>query len=128
MSKRATIAMLAGAALAAILVASPAISDEKKAAAKDTAVKGEILDLSCYVGHGGSGPGHAECAASCLKGGAAMGLLGADGTVYVLFADHSDSGPFEQEKGFAGKKVEVTGEVHSKGNLKGITMHGVKAL
>lgn len=99
-----------------------------KAEEKTSAVKGEVLDLSCYIGHGGQGEGHAGCAAKCLKGGAPMGLLGTDGAVYVLFADHSDGSAYEKAKEFAGKNVEVTGEVATKGTLKGITVHGVKAL
>jgi hypothetical protein len=53
---------------------------------------------------------------------------GTDGTVYVLLADHSDGSPYEKAKEFAGKNVEVTGEIATKGTLKGITVHGVKAL
>ena len=97
-------------------------------AEKPSVVKGEVLDLSCYMGHGGEGEGHAGCAAKCLKGGAPMGLLGTDGAVYLLFADHGDASAYEKTKEFAGKKVEVTGELASKGTLKGITVHGVKAL
>lgn len=106
-------------------------ADEKaagKAAPKPSVVKGEVLDLSCYMGHGGEGEGHAGCAAKCVKGGQPMGLLGTDGVVYVLFADHGDAAAFEKAKDFAGKKVEVTGDVAAKGGLKGITVQGVKAL
>jgi hypothetical protein len=63
-----------------------------------------------------------------LKGGQPMGLLGTDGTVYVLIGDHMDASAFEKTKEFAGKKVEVTGEVAAKGGMKGITVTGVKAL
>src|SRR5215831_14135979 len=98
----ATIGVLATAAL----VAAPAAADEKKAAAKDKAVQGEILDLACYIGHGASGPSHADCAKECAKGGQPMGLLSSDGTVYVLLADHEDSGPFDKAKDLAGKKAE----------------------
>jgi len=99
-----------------------------KAPDKTSSVQGEVLDLSCYLGHGGMGEGHSGCAAKCLKGGQPMGLLGTDGTVYVLFADHGDAAPYEQAKDFAGKKVEITGDVATKSGLKGITVHGVKAL
>jgi len=120
------------ATLAAVALAyAGAVAAEGKAMAKAeaaSAVKGEVLDLSCYVGHGGQGEGHAGCAAKCLQGGAPMGLLGTDGAVYVLFADHSDGSAYEKAKEFAGKNVEVTGEVATKGTLKGITVHGVKAL
>ena len=127
MNVRAMTAMMA----AILLTTAGVVAAEKMAAAKEDkagAVQGEVLDLSCYLGHGGMGEGHAGCAAKCLKGGQPMGLLGTDGTVYMLFADHGDPAAFEKAKEFAGKKVEVTGEVASKGGLKGITVHGVKAL
>ena len=124
--------MFAAAAVAVALVCSAGFAADEKAAAKaeekSSAIKGEVLDLSCYLGHGGMGEGHAGCAAKCVKGGAPVGLLGTDGTVYVLFADHSDGAPYEQAKELAGKKVEVTGDVASKSGMKGITVHGVKAL
>jgi ABC-type phosphate/phosphonate transport system substrate-binding protein len=118
-------------AVVALAVSAATAADEKAAAkAEDKAsvVKGEVLDLSCYLGHGGMGEGHAGCAAKCVKGGAPVGLLGADGTVYVLYADHSDGSPYEQVKDLAGKKVEVTGDVASKSGMKGLTVHAVKAL
>ena len=128
MKARMMFATMAVAALAF----SGAVAAEGKAMAKveekASVVKGEVLDLSCYMGHGGEGEGHAGCAAKCLKGGQPMGLLGTDGAVYVLFADHGDASAYEKAKDFAGKKVEVTGEVATKGALKGITVHGVKAL
>ena len=123
--------LLFAAGVALVLACSAATAgDEKtaKAEAKASVVTGEVLDLSCYLGHGGMGEGHAGCAAKCVKGGAPVGLLGADGTVYVLFADHSDGSPYEQVKELAGKKVEVTGNVASKSGMKGITVQGVKAL
>ena len=30
-------------------------------------VKGEVLDLSCYIKSGAKGAGHAACAKSCVK-------------------------------------------------------------
>jgi hypothetical protein len=97
-------------------------------ASSDTTVKGEILDLACYVGHNASGAEHAPCAEKCLKSGQPMGLKAADGTVYLLFADHGNASSFEEAKGFAGKTVEVTGEMESRDGIQGITVHGVKAL
>ena len=123
--------MFATMAVSALVFSGAAMADEKAMAhpaEKASAVQGEVLDLACYVGHGGQGEGHAGCAAKCLKSGQPMGLLGTDGTVYILIADHSDASAFEKTKDYAGKKVEITGEVATKGTLKGITVHGVKAL
>ncbi len=128
MKVRAMLAVLAVGILACSIAVAAEGKAAEKPAAKATAVQGEVLDLACYMGHGAKGEGHAGCAAKCLKSGQPMGLLGTDGTVYLLMADHTDSSGFEKAKDLAGKKVEVTGEVSTQGTMKGITVSGVKAL
>ena len=90
-------------------------------------VKGEVLDMSCYIAHGAKGEDHAGCAKKCVKGGQPMGLLAADGTVYLLYAGHDDASPYEKTKDFAGQQVEVTGKAATKAGIKGIEVRGVKA-
>ena len=128
MTTRMMFATMAAVALAVTGALAAGEKATEKAGEKTSVVSGEVLDLSCYLGHGGMGEGHAGCAAKCVKGGQPMGLLGADGAVYVLFADHADAAAFEKAKDLAGKKVEVTGDVATKDGLKGLTVHGVKAL
>ncbi len=105
------------------LLAAPALADGKA-----TSVKGEILDLACYVSHDSHGKEHAKCAERCVKGGQPMGLLAEDGTIYVLFADHSDGSAYEKSQSFAGEMVEISGPMAEKAGMKGITVHNVKAL
>lgn len=125
--KGLTVGILAAVAAATVLTFAPALAAKSEKAA-DTTVKGEVLDLACYVAKGAKGPAHAGCAKACVKGGQPMGLLGSDGTVYLLFADHGDPAAFDKTKDFAGQQVEITGVKESKGSLHGITVHGVKAL
>lgn len=105
------------------LLAVPVLAD-----GESTSVKGEILDLACYISHDAHGDEHAKCAEKCVKGGQPMGLLTEDGAVYVLFADHADDSAYKESQSFAGKMVEVTGPLAEKGGMKGITVHSVKAL
>ena len=95
---------------------------------EETTVKGEVLDLACYVSHESHGEEHAKCAMKCVKSGQPMGLKAEDGTVYVLFADHGDASAYESAKDFAGKQVELKGVMTSRGDMQGITVHGVTAL
>ena len=105
------------------LFAAPVLAD-----GESTSVKGEVLDLACYVSHDSRGPEHAKCAEKCVKGGQPMGLLSEDGTIYVLFADHSDASAYEKTQSFAGQMVEISGPMAEKDGMKGITVHSVKAL
>jgi hypothetical protein len=91
-------------------------------------VRGEILDMACYVAHEAKGPDHAACAKRCVKGGQPMGLLAEDGTVYLLYASHEDGSAFEQAKEHAGTKVEIAGVAATQAGIKGIEVHGVKEL
>ena len=95
---------------------------------KKVTVRGEVLDMACFVAHNGQGPSHIACAQKCLKDGQPMGLLAKDGAVYLLFADHSDATAYNKTKEFAGKNVEIQGELATKGAFKGITVGSVKAL
>jgi hypothetical protein len=97
-------------------------------AAAPLTVTGEILDLACYVAHGGQGPQHAKCALKCARQGQPIGLLAADGTVYVLFADHADATAFNKAKELAGRKAEIRGEAAARDGVKGLTVHAVEPL
>ncbi len=91
-------------------------------------LKGEILDLACYVAHEAKGEEHAGCAQRCVQGGQPMGLLAEDGTVYLLFAGHKDASAFEAAKGHAGKRVEIMGLAATRGGLKGLEVRTVRGL
>ena len=93
-----------------------------------TTVRGEILDMACYVAHEAKGPDHAACAERCVKGGQPMGLLAEDGTVYLLYANHKDGSAFEQAKEFAGQDVEIVGIAATRAGIKGIEVSSVKKL
>jgi hypothetical protein len=78
------------------------------AQAADT-VTGEIVEKACFVNRGAHGEDHASCAARCIERGGDVGLLTADGDLYILKAG-DDASAFESLKGMAGKQVAVTGE------------------
>jgi hypothetical protein len=51
---------------------------------REIVVKGEVLDLTCYVAYNWSGPKHASCAMDCIKSGLPVGIKAEDGKVYLL--------------------------------------------
>jgi len=96
--------------------------------AKDITVRGEIVDLACYLDHGATGMKHQQCALTCLKGGQPMGLLTSDGKVYLLLADHQDGKAFDEAKTYAALQVEITGPLAEKAGITGLTVEKVKKL
>ena len=59
-------------------------SHKTESKAKEVMLKGEILDLVCYVSKGEN----PDCAAACISGGAPAGLKGEDGTIYIITPDN----------------------------------------
>lgn len=128
---RAHTILAAVTALTLALAAGTAIASEASGEhgdAGEITVRGEILDMACYVAHEAKGPDHASCAKRCVKGGQPMGLLAEDGTVYLLYASHSDASAFEAAKDLAGEKVELTGASATQAGIHGIEVHAVRAL
>src|SRR5688572_10840845 len=72
-------------------------------------VTGEILDMKCYMTSGERGESHKECAAMCIKGGTPMGIIDADGKVYLLI-EGKNKAAFEEAKKYAGETVTITGD------------------
>lgn len=95
-------------------------------AQEDVTVKGEILDLSCYISHGLKGRTHKSCAEQCAKRGLPIGVLAEGGEAYLLMEDHNNAEPYEQAKKYAGTQAEVKGKKFSKGGMTGILVSEVK--
>jgi hypothetical protein len=77
---KAKIVWLAAAAVVAFVSFSSA--DSKHAAAPKTTLKGEVVDMGCYMAHEAHGAKHKECGAKCVAGGMPMGLLTSNGKPY----------------------------------------------
>lgn len=102
-----------------------AMAQEKTAAASQT-LKGEVVDLSCYMDHGAHGDGHKKCAESCIKKGLPAGLLTSDGQLYLLVENHSEAKSYAKLSGYAAENVAVTGTVFDKNGMKAISVNEVK--
>ena len=84
-------------------------------------VRGEVVDMGCYLGHAARGSGHVSCATKCLAQGMPMGVLTSNGTLYLVTLDHDNADPYNDLKGMAGKQVTVTGELLDRSGVKAIT-------
>jgi hypothetical protein len=83
-----------------------------KAADESTTLKGEILDLTCYVDHGGQGEKHMACAQKCISSGLPVGIKAEDGKIYLVVGTHK---PINKELASeAGKVVTLKGKVASR--------------
>jgi len=115
-------------AFAANAPAHKEMAEHHAAAAANKTVSGEIVDLSCYLGHGAKGAGHKECAATCIANGGPMGLLTDKGMLYVLTMNHDNADAFNSAKKHAGENVKVTGPVMMKNGTRAMEVNGVAAI
>lgn len=105
---------------ALMLTAAPALADGHSAT-----IRGEVIDTWCYFSGVMGGPdavqgsAHHTCALWCSAGGIPVGLLGEDGTVYMILAiggdDQSASGQTQLE--LASYDITVEGQVFERDGL-----------
>ncbi|MDX6768795.1 MAG: hypothetical protein SF051_04635 [Elusimicrobiota bacterium] len=90
-------------------------------------VTGEVLDLSCYLGHASKGKEHQKCAKACLLDKKVpAGLLTADGSVLLLVPDHKHEKAFKPVGELAAETVTVRGRKVVSGGLPGILVESVE--
>ncbi len=81
---------------------------EMKGASGKIMVKGEILDMACYLDHGATGDKHASCAKTCIESGLPVGIKTSDGKVYLLIGEHK---PMNKALApYAAKTITVKGK------------------
>jgi hypothetical protein len=114
-------------ALATLIGVMAPVTVVTRAAAQDEiTVKGEIVDLACYLSKGSKGKRHKTCAELCAKKGLPIGVLNESGDVYLLLENHDDPGPYDAAKGFAGEQAEISGKKFVKGGVQSILVSGAK--
>lgn len=101
---------------------------ERGAGGKEVTVKGELVDMACFMAHEGKGKKHAECGKMCVTGGAPLGILTADGKVYLLVEDHTSAKakkPYAQAKEMVADTVTIKGDAYERGGVQAIVVESV---
>ena len=108
-----------------MLSAIPLTAQEKKME-KEMTVSGEVVDVACYMMGDAKGEGHIKCATACAKGGGSLGILAADGKLYVsLLPDDHKNNPNAILMDHIGHNVEAKGFVRAKGGTQGLMIKSV---
>ena len=103
-----------------------ATASEKKGS--EVTLKGEVLDLYCYMKHPETATGseHEKCATSCINRGLPIGFL-SDGVVYVVIgSDHESASGMVAD--FTGKPSELKGVLIEHDGIKSIEVVSIKAV
>ena len=115
------------ALMSSALLAFVAIPFMLSAAEEAATLKGEAVDLSCYL-KGMSGAGHASCAASCADKGGTIGFVTSVDGKKVLYLV-MNAGNTEAKATLAnvwGKQIEATGKVIEQEGLRIFQIEKVK--
>ena len=96
-----------------------------KPAGQSMTVAGEVVELSCYMAKEAKGEQHKACAEACIKGGAPIGILTADGKLFLMVEDHNAKQPYETLKTKAAQQAKVTGTLQERGGLRAIVVTSV---
>jgi hypothetical protein len=108
------------AVVAAGLIAAWSVrAAEDQPAANQVTVKGEVLDMACYLDHGAHGEKHAQCAATCIESGLPVGIKGEDGKTYLLIGEHKPLNKTLAE--YAGKTITVKGKLATRDGINMIS-------
>jgi hypothetical protein len=89
-------------------------------------IKGEVVDLWCYLEGGDRGPAKKDCATACAKAGNPIGVLDAKGNLYVTagLKDHQPAQTLLVDK--MSQEVTVSGTLVRKGGVPMIYVDAVK--
>ncbi|MBI2686697.1 MAG: hypothetical protein HYX27_10305 [Acidobacteria bacterium] len=105
--------------------------DGKPRAGKETTVVGELVEFSCYLQLGKHGEKHRACGQKCVASGQPVGLLTADGSLYMLMEEEHDprrDGATSDFRKTAADHMahvmEVTGTLASLGGYRAIYVQG----
>jgi hypothetical protein len=125
--------------VAAILMASPALAAPE---GERVQVRGEMIDTWCYFSGVMGGPdavvgsAHHTCALWCSAGGIPVGLLGDDGTVYMVLKIEGDdaNSAGDTQLNLASHEITADGMLYQRDGLnylvveKVVTDHGITNL
>jgi len=100
----------------------------KMEAGKEVTLKGEVLDMFCYMEHPakGQGPDHAKCAQSCIRKGLPIGFL-SDGEVYLIIGKNHESAN-DLVVDYAGMQSQLTGKLIEHDGVKAIELNKIEKL
>jgi hypothetical protein len=99
------------------------LAAEEKGSGRAKEIKGEVVDLMCYLDHGAKGEKHEACARKCIEGGGPVGLLSGD-DLYLVIGDHQPIN--DQLASKAAEMVTLKGKVVERNGMKMIENAEIK--
>lgn len=94
----------------ALLPVLPALLAQDASQEAETTVRGEVVDVLCYRSDASHrGDAHVDCALSCARKGAVLGILTGTGDVYIITGEYTTEAN-RRLVPFVGRLVVASGE------------------
>lgn len=125
MFKHVTLAVMFGVAM--LFANSATAEDAPDIKGEKVTLKGEVIDMWCYMEGGDHGADHKKCGTACIKAGNPVGLLDDKGGVYILLGGKKDHQPGHElliDK--VAETVTVEGTLVKKGDSRVVFVTSVK--
>ena len=132
---RASVTRILAVVLLSSAIGAAPPAPARKGPPKPVTLKGEIIDMGCYLSRGLRGDAHRDCALKCLMSGIPMGLMTADSTIYLLTQNHDRAmeprsypppDPYMVCKQNAANEMLVTGLVWERDGIKELEVKAAK--
>jgi len=92
----------------------------------EVTLKGEVVDMHCYIANGEKGANHAGCANACISRGVSPGFLASDGKLYLIFNDKLT--PVKDKiANLAGQPVALTGNLVERDGVRAVILKHIEA-
>ncbi|MBU6283099.1 hypothetical protein KGQ64_12730 [bacterium] len=92
-------------------------------------IRGEVVDLDCYLRDGSRGAGHKSCATACVAHGGSLAILEDDsGRLFPLAGDKVASDPSKPVRELVARHVLVRGRLWERNRGRVLVVDQVEAL
>ena len=105
---------------------APAAQQEEQIDART--VRGEIVDITCYIRHDSRGEKHIKCAEYCANLGMPLGVLEDETNKLYLIIPPGHEDPKKLVMPFLGKKVKVDAILYTMGGLTGVEIEKIEEI
>ncbi len=126
LSTLVTIALVAAGTALLYAKETPKQGKEQPPAQPAVTVKGEVVDLWCFLSAGARGQGHKECAVTCAKAGNPIGLVDEKGNAYVLMGKENHNPDRDMLIKHMAQTVNVKGKLVKSAGLTALYVESIE--
>lgn len=129
---RASLRIAVAAVAVAIFADRPVRSAEEPRAVRPgraIELRGEVVEIGCYLRDGSRGEGHKACALTCLKHGGQLGIVeDGSGTLYPLAGKEPATDPSAAVREQIAAHVAVRGRLYERAGSRVLVVEAVEHL